>query len=250
MRRRTLLTVVGAGSLSIAGCIALPGSDGRETLPDDCPTSRDVGIEWPRDLGESTVATFVERYEETYYRQHVIDTIYEPESRLFGYSGWISRIKNVSEVDGGGWRVHFSGIVNVQRGDLVLEATVTEPPDEEQVIPFRDVADELLFEVLNTAAETGQEARRIGPTQSEGYLQRFEEFSSEFEISEVGDSDTLYFSVDGTIVELVVHASPPNRDHFWDAWYYVDEHVAWRSGDADTDPREGDLLECRDDDRT
>lgn len=245
MQRRTLLTLIGAGSFSIAGCIAMPASDGRTDLPDDCPISQDVGVEWPRDLDESTVATFVERYEEAYYQQQVIDTLFEPESRLFGYSGWISRIKAVTGVEDGGWRVHFSGVVNVQRGDLVFEATHTDPPDDAQVIPSGDVGDELLTEVLVAAAETGQASRRIGPSESETYLERFEQFSSEFDISEVGDSETLYFQVDGTTVELVVYASPPNRDHFWDAWYYVDEHVVWRSGEADTNPRDGKLLECR-----
>lgn len=229
----------------MAGCIAPPGSDESEELPDDCPTSQDAGVEWPRDLDESTVETFIERYEEAYYRQQVIDTLFEPESRLFGYSGWISRIKDVTRIEAGGWRVHFAGIVNIQRGDLVFEATTTDPPGDEQVIPSGNVDDDLLTEVLVAAAETGQEARRIGSSQSDTYLERFEQFSSEFEISEVGDSDTLYFSVNETTVELVVSASPPNRDHFWDAWYYVDDHVVWRSGDADTNPRDGTLLECR-----
>ena len=132
--------------------------------------------------------------------------------------------------------------------DLVLQATPSETPDVEQVIPLRDVNDELLIEILTTAGEPGREDRRTGPTQSERYLQRFEQLASEFQISAVGDGDTPSFSVDGTTVELVGHASPPNRDHFWDAWYHVDEQVVWRSGDADTAPRDGDLLECRDHD--
>lgn len=245
MQRRTLLSVVGAGSVSIAGCMARQTWGAGPDLPDDCPTTQDVGVEWPRDLDESSVATFVERYEEAYYRQEVIDTLFEPESRLFGYSGWIGRIKDVAGVEGGGWRVHFSGIVNVQRGDLVLDATVADPPDDEPVIPSEDVDDELLIEVLEPAAETGEAARRISPSQSEAYLERFEGLADGFEITEVGDSETLSFSVDGTTVELVVSASPPNRDHFWDAWYYVDEHVVWRSGEQDVDPRNGELLECR-----
>lgn len=108
-----------------------------------------------------------------------------------------------------------------------------------------EVVDELLTEVLVAVADTRRDARRIGPTQSETYLDRFEQFSPEFELAEVGDSGTLYFSVEGTTVELVVKSSPPNRDHFWGSWYYVDGHVLWRSGDADTNPRDHTLLECR-----
>ena len=224
----------------------MPEPDGSEDLPEECPISQDVGVEWPSDLDDSTVATFVERYEEAYYRQQVIDTLFDPESRLFGYSGWISRIEAVTAVEDGGWRVHFSGIVNVQRGDLVFEATATAPPDGANVIPSEDVDDELLTEVLETAAETGEEARRISPSQADRYLDRFEQFSGEFEIAHVGDRDSLHFRVGGATVELVVSSAPPNRDHFWESWYYVDEHVVWRSGNPDIDPRDGELLECRD----
>ena len=245
MRRRTLLAVVGTGTVSAAGCVAVPETFRGERLPDGCPVSQDTGVEWPRDLDESRVSGFVERYEEAYYRQQVIETLFEPDSRLFGFSGWISRVEDVTEAQDGGWGVHFSGVVNVQRGDLVFEATATDPPDDVEVIPVGNVDDEPLREQLLAAAETGQEARRIGPSGSEAYLEGFERLSGEFEISEVGDSDTLYFAVDGKTVELAVHASPPNRDHFWDAWYYVDEHVVWRSSDAYTDPRNGVLLECR-----
>lgn len=245
MYRRTLLTVVGAGSLSLAGCSTWPGPDGSADLPDDCPVSQDVAVEWPRELDGSTVATFVERYEEAYYRQHVIDTIFDPESRLFGYSGWISRIQDVTAAADGGWRVHFSGIVNVQRGDLILAATVSDPPADARVVSATDVEDERLREVLERAAETGQAEVWIEPAESDAYLERFESLSNEFHIEEVGDEETLYFEVNGTAVELVVAASPPNRDHFWDAWYYVDDRVVWRSGERDTDPRDGALLECR-----
>lgn len=245
MERRTFLTVAGAGSMAVGGCIGVPGSGGSADLPDDCPVSQGVGVDWPRDLTESTVAGFVERYEEAYYRQHVIDTKFDPESRLFGYSGWIGRAEDVTEVAGGGWRVHFSGIVNVQRGDLVLHATVSDPPGDARVVSVTDVEDELLREVLERAAKTEQADDRVGPAESDAYLERFETLSDGFDIQEVGDEDALYFDVNGTTVELLVIASPPNRDHFWEAWYYVDDRVVWRSGEHDVDPRDGELLECR-----
>lgn len=244
MRRRSLLATVLAGSLPFTGCTGLEQRAGAD-LPDDCPRSQDLGVEWPRDLDESAAGTFVEQYEEAYYRQEIIDTLYDPQSRLFGYEGWISRIKDITEVEGGGWRVHFSGVVNIQRGDLVFEASATDSPGDNQLIPIDRIEDERLTEVLQGAAESGQESVRIGPSLSDEYLDRFEELSSGFEIADVGDRDTLYFDVGGTAVELVVWSSPPNRDHFWEAWYFVDEHVVWRSDEAETDPRDGELLECR-----
>lgn len=244
MRRRSVLATVLAGSLPVTGCVGLRQRTGPE-LPDDCPRSQDLGVRWPEDLDESAAGTFVEQYEEAYYRQEIIDTLYDPQSRLFGYQGWISRIKGVTNVEGGGWRVHFSGVVNIQRGDLVFEASATDSPGDNELIPIDRVEDERLGEVLHEAAASGQESVRIGPSLSDEYLDRFAELSSGFEIAKVGDSDTLYFDVEGTAVELVVWSSPPNRDHFWEAWYFVDKHVVWRSGEADTDPRDGELLECR-----
>lgn len=256
MRRRSLLTTMGAGSLSLAGCAAVTEMTGTddladdsstsetENLPENCPTSQNLGVEWPEQLDESTVVSFVEEYELEYYQQEVIDTLIEPQSRLFAYEGWIGRVETVTETVGG-WQAQFEGIVNVLRGDLVLEATTSDPPRDAELIPIGEIDQEQLTEVLNEAADTGQAEQMIGPSQTDEYLDLFGRLSDEFELTHVGDSETLHFSIDGTIVELVVTWFAPNRDHFWNAWYYVDEQVIWRSARKDINPKDGELLECR-----
>lgn len=241
MQRRTLLTTVAAGLLPLAGCTALTELTD-EDLPDDCPTSQGLGVEWPRDLNESTVTTFVEEYELQYYQQVVFD--FEPESRYSSVGEGIGRVQGVSEFDGG-WRVRFSGILGVDEAFTRLEATPSDPPGEAQIIPASEIDDEKLSEMLAEAAETGRAAGRVSAGQTDEYIDRFEALSDEFEITPAEYRDTLYFDVDGTIVELAVSVDTLHADYDWRATYYVDEHVVWRSGEQGIDPRDGELLECR-----
>lgn len=244
MRRRSLLTVIGASSLSLAGCAGLSERTGGD-LPEECPTSQDLGVEWPRNLDESTVASFVEDYEIEYYRREVFDEVFEPQSRLDTYEGWIGDVTAVTQTDSGGWRAQFEGIVNIRRGDLALVATPTESSDASDATPIHEIEDELLIRVLEQAVESGRAEQWIGPAESDEYLDLFEMLAGGFELSHVGASQSLYFTVNGTTVELEVRWAPPNRDHFWYVSYYVDERVIWRSADEDGNPREGQLLECR-----
>lgn len=246
MHRRTLVAAIGASSASLAGCVAVRDAVGGEDLPEDCPTSQDLGVDWPRDLDESTVASFIESYELAYYQRDVIDDVFEPMSRLDTYEGWIASATDVRRL-AGGWRVEFEGIVNFRRGDLYFEAAQGEPPDEADLIPATRVEDEAVSDLLQEAARYGEADERFGPGKTDAYLDRFEELDEGFELTDVHDTATLWFDVNGTAVEFVVGAAPPNRDHFWYVSYYVDEHVIYRSSDQSGDPRDGELLECRTD---
>lgn len=241
MKRRTLLSAFAAGSTSIAGCTAATSFFG-PGLPEACPTSQDLGVEWPKNLDESTVASFVEAYEERYYRRVVFD--YEPVSRFSYVGSAISRVKDVTEVDRG-WRVHFSGTLGVNEAFMHLKATRSEPPEEAEVLSVSQLDDERLTELLDEAAETGEAERDIQAEDVDTYVDRFESLSVGFEISSAEPSDRLYVEVNGTTIELVVSVDTYHADRFWDAWYYVDEHVVWRSGEKNVDPRDGQLLECR-----
>lgn len=95
MDRRGLLTTVGAVSLSLTDCLGMPGLSLGENLPEDCPKSQNLGVEWPRDLDASTVAAFIEEYEQTYYEQVIFE--FEPESRFSRVGSAIARVKDVSE---------------------------------------------------------------------------------------------------------------------------------------------------------
>lgn len=245
MKRRALLTAVGAGTLAYAGCLGRAGFPGGDSLPEDCPTSQDLGVEWPGDFDDSTATSFLKAYERAYYEQMVVDTLFEPESRLFTYTGWIVRVKEISSTLTDGWTAHISGIVNVRRGDLYFDAATADPPESARPIPIGDIDDEDLTDLLRNAADSGHADDRIPPDRTDGYLDLFGRLSESFDLTHVGDSEKLYVDVDGTTVELEVSWFAVNRDHFWHAWYYVDDKVVWRSGEEDVDPRDGQLLECR-----
>lgn len=241
MRRRALLTSALAGSLTLPGCTTATRLF-EPNLPEPCPTSQDLGVEWPRDLNQSTVATFVEGYEEQYYRQVVFD--YEPESRFSRVGSAIARVKNVTKANGG-WRVHFSGILGINEAFTQLYAAPSDPPDEADVVSLDEIDHEQLRELLNDAVETGEAELEISPGETDEYVDRFEAISEAFEISPAESRDAVYFDVNGTTVELVVSVDTYHSDRFWDAWYYVDGQVVWRSSEQDIDPRDADLLECR-----
>lgn len=254
MRRRSYLLAVAAGPLWLAGCMSgqdPAGTDGRsgETptgtstpLPEACPTSQDLGIEWPRDLTPSTVATFIAEYERTYYRQVVFE--FEPESRFSRVGSAISRAENVSESDDG-WRVQIAGRLGIEEAFTWLRAATADPPDDVQVIPRTEVQDDRLTALLDEAVQTGEAERRLSVEDTDPAIDRFEELSEGFEISSPEYSDTLYFDLDGTVVELTASVDTLHVDREWHAWYYVDEQVVRRSGEPDVDPRAGRLLECR-----
>jgi len=249
MHRRTFLTIVGGGALSLAGCTSGPdpgeGTPTHTDLPAECPTSQDLGVEWPADLDAETVESFVEEYEHVYHRDAVVE--YEPESQLDSYelSGTVSEGPRAA---GDGWELAYSGSGGVYRPTLMIGAATAEPPEDADVVPVEEVDDEPLTETLEEAAETGEAEYHVEPPGEEvdGYVDRLASLSEDFDgLSGRGDSDTLYVDVDGTTVELSVTASNSHGDYWWDAWYYVDEHVVRRTSDEGTDPREGELLECR-----
>lgn len=241
MKRRMLLSAFAVGSTSLAGCTAATSFFGPD-LPEACPTSQDLGVEWPKNLDESTVASFVEAYEERHYRQVVFD--YEPVSRFSYVGSAISRVKDVTEVDRGWW-VHFSGTLGVNEAFMHLKATRSEPPEEAEVLSVSQLDEERLTDLLDEAAETGEAELEIGAEEVDAYVDRFDNLSEGFDISSAEPRDRLYFDVNGTTIELVVSVDTYHADRFWDAWYYVDQHVAWRSGEEDVNPRDGELLECR-----
>lgn len=258
MQRRTLLAAVG-GALSLAGCTSGgepigtgggtdepdDGTDEPDDLPDDCPKSQDLGVEWPDDLDASTVESFVEAYEHLYYRDVVVE--YEPESSLDSYdlSGSVS---DPPQETGDGWTLEYSGSGGVYRPTLLLGATTATPPDAADVVSVEEIDDEPLTETLEEAAETGEAEFHVDPPGEEvdRYVELLTGLSDDFgDLSGPGDSDTLYVDVDGTTVELSVTASNFHGDYWWTARYYVDEQVVRRTADEHTTPRDGELLECR-----
>jgi len=275
MNRRTLLTLLGAGTVSLAGCTSGSGPAGTDegtptetphpddgvpeatdttttgdgtaepnALPEDCPTTQDLGVEWPTDLDAEAVESFVEAYEHEYHREVVV--AYEPETPLdeYGLSGSVSEGPRRA---GDGWTLTYSGSGGVYRPGLFLGATPADPPEGANVVSADELEDERLTELFTEAVDTGEAEAHVDRRGAEAinrYLDLFASVSDEFALSGPGDSDTLYVDVDGTTVELDVTADNFHGDYWWGATYYVDERVVRRT-EEDTDPREGELLECR-----
>lgn len=249
--RRALLVASSATAAALAGCIdASPGNGTRE-LPDSCPTSQALDVEWPRDLDSETAASFLESYEGVYYRDEVVE--YEPESRVDSYGLSVALSEGPSSVDGG-YEATLSGSGGIYRPTLNVGARTAEAPEGADLVPIGEVDDEPLREVLQEAAESGEAEHHIEPPGEEvdRYIELVASLSSGFEApSAPGESGTAYFDVDGTTVELTLHANSFHGDYWWTARYYVDENVVWRvevPGEESPDPRaEGELLECRED---
>jgi len=250
MHRRTLLTGIGAGTLALAGCTTGADSVGTEDgtddadLPEGCPTTQGFDVEWPEELDASTVESFVEAYEQVYFREVVVE--YEPESRLDSYE-LSGSVTDPPRKVGDGWALAYSGGGGVYRPTLLVEATASDPPDGTDPVQATAIDDEALTETLEAAAETGNAEFRVDPGgEVDRYVDLLASRSDDFErLSGPGDSDALYVDVDGTAVELSVTATNFHGDYWWEAWYYVDEQVVRRTTEEEDDPRDGDLLECR-----
>lgn len=236
-------TVVTAGAAVVAGCTG-PFSSGTER-PADCPRTQELGVDLPDELDPDSVEAFVTTYEHTYVRDEVQQ--YEPESRLDSYEITVSTIKRPTAEDGG-YVVPVEGTGAIYRPTLDLEATVSDPPADAVVVSLDEVEDDQLRTVLEEAAEQGdarQYVDRPGERVDE-YVDLLASLSTDVDrITSRGGSETAYFDVGGTPVELEIHASSYHGDVGWTAQYFVGEHVVWRARSTDENPKDSELLECR-----
>lgn len=248
MQRRTLLALLGTGTTSLTGCVTSLGdvdnSNPSDASPENCPTSQNIGVEWPEELDSSTVESFVETYEQVYYKEKIVE--YAPETSLDSYELSGKVVNGPTEVEEG-WEMKYRGGGPVYRPILLMGATPKEAPSETEVIPLEEIDKEPLVETLQNAAESGNAELAVETPREEieDYVELFESLSEDIELSGRGDSSTLYVDVDGTTVELSVHASDFHGDYDWEAWYFVNEQVVRRTTDEDTEPQNGELLECR-----
>ncbi|WP_380680259.1 hypothetical protein [Salinigranum sp. GCM10025319] len=249
MQRRTFLASIGVGTLSLAGCTAWSdsGSSGRGTdeaadLPEDCPTTQGLDVDWPGELDAPTVETFVEEYEWVYYRDVVVE--YE-DSRFSSYqlSGQVSI--GPTRV-GGGYVVEYSGDGAIYETELRLRATTSEPPDGADIVQMSAIDDSRLADLLIEAAETGEADDYVPDTETRRYIDLLASLSEDFDpLPGWGTSDTLYVDVETTIVDLTAEAIQYHGDYGWTSRYYVDEQVVRRTTEEGIEPQNGTLVECR-----
>ena len=177
LSRRTLLAAAATGTAGTAGCLdgAFGGTDGERSptddeasstptdreLPAECPTTQDLNVEWPTELTDESVETFVEAYENAYYREAVVE--YEPTTVVDEY-GLAASVSDGPVAVDGGYRVVLSGSGGVYEPGLHLRAGGADPPAGADVVPVGEVSDDTLREVIETAAAEGEAGtlQRVG----------------------------------------------------------------------------------------
>lgn len=258
--RRAVLAAAGTvGAVAVAGCTgdvgtgtASPTDDRQgsptaddQSLPDDCPTSQNLGVTWPDTLDTETAVTFVESYEAAYHKQKVVE--YTPESMVDSYELGGTVTGEVTAVNGG-YELTYSGGGGIYRPTLRLLANREPAPDGADTVALSALEDETLREVVTDAADNGDATHHVdNPGEPvDTYIERLDALSSDFEpLSGPSDEDSLYVDVDGTTVELTAQATNFHGDYWWDARYYIDENVVRRTSEEGVDPQDGTLLECR-----
>lgn len=270
MRRRTVLSLSASVALGgLAGCdgqraaetpseepTTAPPTTGPTTespreptpqQPAECSVTQGLDVDWPDGLSAASAEGFVERYEEVYYRDVVVE--YEPETRFDEYD--LGFTTEVTDTDSPGYVVEVDGSGGIYRPDVFLNASVVDEEPDDEVIPLADVNDQTLREMLQTSAGNPEES--VGREIRDGsdvdqYADLLNDFPGEGSLEGRGDSVTRYFDVDGTTVELTASVTGLHGDYWWTAWYYVDENVLRRTEDEEVAPENGELLECRADD--
>ena len=261
LSRRTLLAATAAGAVGTAGCLdgAFGGTDDEGSPTDDeasptptdrelpagCPTTQDLDVDWPTELTDESVETFVEAYENAYYREAVVD--YEPATVVDEY-GLAASVSDGPVAVDGGYRVVLSGSGGVYEPGLHLRAERTDPPTDADAVAAAEADDSILRVVLETAAAEGEAETHVRRPRErvDELIERVTSLSTDASPLEgPGDSTTAYFDVNGTTVELTLQADNLHGDYWWEARYYVDEHVVRRLENEEGDPRDGELLECR-----
>lgn len=255
--RRDLLAATAAATVGTAGCSdrLADGPDEQSTVtpvgtrtdrPADCPTTQGLDVQWPTDLDAATAESFVVAYEHAYVREEVIE--YEPDSRLDEYAISTDVRQGAEPIDDG-YEVRVTSNGAVWEPTLRLEAASARPPEDADVVPVASVDPSLIRTVLRTAAREGEGEANLDRSREriDKYVDHLASLSADFEPLEArGDSDSAFFDVDGTAVELTASATRFHLDFGTNAAYYVDESVVRRLGTFEGgDPRDGALLECR-----
>lgn len=262
-RRTVLAALTGVG---LAGCTSITGSDppSENELPDQCPTSLDLDVEWPRDLDTNSVEEFVIAYEEGYLTEEYTDsqfTSVDVSTRLDqdlprflrGFPPNLSGEFHMTVHSGGGivsqemileaLKVDLDGIPVDENRINVIESPL---PDEPEYVPIDEVEYQQLRQILQTAADSGIGE---GQTSAESEMKRYVELIADLPPSATLDdafNTGAYFDVNGTPVLLVIETRADSvADFRTTAQYYVTEHVVRRTDEQNRSPRDGPVVECR-----
>ena len=264
-RRAVLVTLTSVG---LAGCTTSGDSEppSEDELPDQCPTSLDLGVEWPRDIYTRSVEGFVTRYEavgefvtayeEAYQVERHADTQFHSPSIFVELDQTPDKV-----ADGFHVTVTYGGSVSIEdyilleaievdsdgipKYDQRIQIDESAVPDDPEYIPISEIEDQELQEVLKSAADSAYRKHRTSPTTR--YEELIENTSPNTSLNNRYPPG-IYFDVDGTPVLLIINVRGAAVKDFGKSdpvQYYVTEYVIRRTVDENKSPRNGTVVECR-----
>lgn len=237
MKRRFILSSIALGAgASLGGCIAFDTNSKEEndtiTRPYECPVTQDFAVSLPDEVTNDAVRTFVRQYEEAYIANEETWMItYDPSTAVREVNqadrGIIATVETV-------WaEVHHSGV------RITAEPQET-MPDTENLLDVESLPEEAdpVATVARDAVDDDAEATWVDETKDHKPIVAALEPTQD-------DDGKYHVTVEETAVRIRVS---PEIEGILDgvkfAWYYLDEAVVRRTDDSDTDPSDGDLLEC------
>lgn len=252
-RRTVLVTLAGVG---LAGCVTSgdSGPPSEDELPDQCPTSLDLDVQWPRELDADTVGEFVMAYEKAYQGKKLAETRFHspsisveldqtPYKVADGFQVTITYGASVSVEDYlhlEAFEVNSDGIP--KDGPYVDESEV---PDNPAYIPIAEIGGHRLQEVLQSAANSGHGEDYTSPTR--WYTQFIESHSANASLN-TEHPQGIYFDVNGTPVLLIITERGGAAEDYGKSdpiQYYVTEYVVRRTEEENESPQDGAVVECR-----
>ncbi|WP_152420971.1 hypothetical protein [Halorubrum coriense] len=260
-------------SVGLAGCTTLGDSQppNEDELPDQCPTSRDLDVPWPRDLdpglvrgfitGYEDLKEFITAYEEAYLVEKSTQSPYQSANFNVNVDRYIKRV-----VGGFLLTVSHTGSVKNQ-SHLLLRAFKTDSegipkdglsvdksdvPDGLEPIPINEVQDQKTREILKSAAKSGDRTDTASPPGQ--FYDLVNNRSPNASLSDEGrsgvysDLPAVYFDVNGTVVLVFILMKQGSVGDIFEpvsVQYYVSEYVIRRTEDESKSPRDGTVVECR-----
>lgn len=253
------LTSVGLAGCTTSGDSESPSEDGQppseDELPNQCPTSLDLDVQWPRELDADVVGEFVMDYEEAYLverNQSEYDSVnfsvkmdQNPDKVADGFHVTVAYTGSATTeryLDLEAFEVDSDGIPKERNGADIDESVI---PDNIEYISIDEVEDQNLHEVLKSAADSG--SGESSTSHTDQYTQLIEAQSPNASFNN-GYPSGAYFDVNGTPILLLTYEEGGYVSD-WGEWrpvqYYVTKYVIRRNSGENESPQDGTVVECR-----
>lgn len=260
-RRAVLATLT---SVSLAGCTTFGDSEppSEDEPPDQCPTSLDLGVEWPRNINPGLIRGFVTQYEAVrefiityegeYLAEKSAEKPYDPnyDTRVDQSPTRVSDGLQMTVASRGSaanrrmfaFPVDSDGIPKYDsKSDIITEPL----SDRSNYIPVSQVSDPELREFLRSAPGDEYVSRTEYVSRIEEYADLIRSFPQNISLND-RYRPGAYFDVGGTPVLLAVEAQAGSVSHLEiTAKYYITENIIRRTEKEDKSPQDGTLVECR-----